>query len=128
MLHQIFNFSTIFRRKTITCCIRNIHDCSTSCNNSFYHTSQIFIVCSACIFCIKFHIIYIATCITYRLNSPLNNFFSTRIELVTDMCIRSTNTSMDTFTFSKTQSLGCNIYIAFNGTCQSTNGWPCHSL
>ena len=128
MLHQVFDFLTIFSRKTISCRIRNIHYGSTGINYRFYHASQIFIVCPTSIFCIKFHIIRISTCIANGCHCPFNDFFSAGIEFITNVCIRCPDTRMNTFTLGKTQSLGSHINITFNGTCQCADGWPSHSF
>ena len=128
MFHQVFDFLTIFSRKTIPCRIRDIHHGSTGINHRFHYACQIFIVCPTCIFGIKLHIIRISTCIAYSCHCPFDNFFATGIEFVANVCIRCSNTRMDTLTFGKAQSLCSHINITFNGTCQSTNGRPSYSL
>ena len=57
MLFQIFDLLEIFLWKTIARSIRYIHYCSSCLNHSFYHLSEIFIVCSSCIFAVELYII-----------------------------------------------------------------------
>ena len=128
MIYQIFNFRPILFRQAITCSIRYIHYCRSRFNNSFYHTSQVFIIRTSCIFRIKFHIIYITTCIFHSSHSTFNNFFTSRIEFIFDMRIWSSNASMDTFVLGKLQCVSSYVDIFFNCTSQRTNGWPSNSL
>jgi hypothetical protein len=57
-------------------------NCSSCFDNCFTNLCQIFIVCSSCIFGIKFYIFYIAFCISYSFCSTLDNIFSVRIEFI----------------------------------------------
>ena len=128
MFHQILDFGTIFFRETITGSIWNIHHCSTGCNHRFYYTSQIFIVCTSRIFRIKFHIIGIATSITNSRDRTFDDFFTTGIELIANMSIRSSDTRMNTFTLSKAKCLSSHINVTLYSTSQSTDSRPCYSL
>ena len=126
MVNQVFNLGTIFRRQTVTGRIRNVHHRSTGFNNSFYHTCQIFIIRTACIFCIKFHIIHKTTRIFYSSYRTFDNFFTVRIEFVFDMRIRSSDTCMNPFVLSKLQCVYSYINIFLNSTGQGTNSRPGH--
>ena len=126
MVNQVFNLGTIFRRQTVTGRIRNVQHRSTGFNNSFYHTCQIFIIRTACIFCIKFHIIHKTTRIFYSSYRTFDNFFTVRIEFVFDMRIRSSDTCMNPFVLSKLQCVYSYINILLNSTGQGTNSRPGH--
>ena len=85
MIYQIFDFRAILGRQAVTCCIRNIHYCSTSLNNRFNHTSQIFIIRTSCILCIKLYIIHKTTGIFHCRHSTFDNLFPIRIEFIFNM-------------------------------------------
>ena len=85
VIYQVLDFFTILGRKTITGSIRNIDHCSTCLDNSFHHTSQVFIFCTSGILSIEFYIIYITACILYCRNRTFDNFLTGRIELILDV-------------------------------------------
>ena len=126
MLHQIFDFRTVFRGQAIAGCIRNIHYSSPCLNNGFNHTGQILIIRTAGILRIKLYIIHKATGIFHCCYRTLDNLFTVRIKFILDMRIRCTDSCMDTFTLGKFQSIHRHINILLHRTCQSTNRGPCH--
>ena len=128
MLHQVFDFCTIFIRQTIACGIRNVHHRSSSLNHSFYYACQIFIVRTSGIFSVKFHIVNVTSCIFHGSYCTFNNFFTGRIEFILDMRIRSTDSRMNTFMFGILQGFCCYINIFLYGTSQRTDSRPSHCL
>ena len=128
MFHQISYLRAILIRQAIPRCIGNIHHSRTCLDNSFYHPCQIFIIRSACIFGIELYIIHILTCILYGSHCTLYYFLAIGIEFIFNVRVRCTDASMDTFMLGKLQSLCCHINIFLYGTCQGTDGGPCHSF
>ena len=128
MFHQISYLRAILIRQAIPRCIGNIHHSRTCLDNSFYHPCQIFIIRSACIFGIELYIIHILTCILYGSHCTLYYFLAIGIKFIFNVRVRCTDTSMDTFMLGKLQSLCRHINIFLYGTCQGTDGGPCHSF
>ena len=126
MVNQVFYLGAIFWRQAVTCCIRDIHYGSSRFDDSFYHTCQIFVIRTACVFCIKFHIVYKTAGIFHSSYCTFDNLFTIRIEFIFNVRIRSTDTGMNTFMFSKFQCIYSNINIFLNCTCQSTDSRPSH--
>ena len=128
MVYQIFYFCSIFAWQAISGSIWNINHGSSGFNNSLYHTGQIFIICTASVFCIKLYIVYITTCILNRCHRTLNDFFTSRIEFIFNVRVRSSDTCMYTFMLGESQRVGSHIYIFLHRTCQCTDSRPCNSL
>ena len=128
MLHEILNLGTILIGQTIARGIRNIDHRGTSLDDSFHHTSQIFIIGAACILCVELYVLHILLGIFYSSHCTLNNFFAIGIKLIFDVAVTCTNTRMNTLMLRILQSLSCTVYIFLHCTCQSTNSRPCHSL
>ena len=114
--------------QAISCSVRNIHYRSTSLNHSFYHTCQILVVSTSCIFCIKLYILHIAFSILHGSYCTLNNFFAVRVKFIFNVTIARTNTCMYAFTFGIFQSLSSTVNVFFYSTCQCADSGPCHSL
>ena len=126
MLHQVLDFCTIFIRQTIACGIRNVYYRSSCLDDCFDYACQIFIVRTSGIFCVKFHVIYVTSCIFHGSYCTFNNFFTGRIEFILDMRIRSTDSRMNTFMFGILQGFCRYINIFLHSTSQRTDSRPSH--
>ena len=111
MLHEILDFVTIFIRQTITCSIRNVYYSSTRLDNSLYDTSQILIISTACILSIELYVLNILFSILDSSYSTFDDFLAGRIELILDMTVAGTDTSMDSLMLGILQSLSSTINI-----------------
>ena len=57
IIYQVCNFLSILMRQAISGGIRNVNSCSAGFNNSFNYIGKVIIICSSCIFGIKFYIV-----------------------------------------------------------------------
>ena len=128
VLIKILYLLIVFIGNSEPCSIRDITYRSTGFGNCINNASQIFIICSACVFRIKLHILYIFLGILNSCHSTLYNLFGCRVELITDMTLTGTDTGMDSFMLGILQGLSSHIYVLLYGTGQCTNGRPCYSL
>ena len=96
VINQIFDLGSVFFRKAIPRSIRNIHHRSSSLDNGFHYPGQVFIVRTAGILRIKLYILYVPACILHCCHCPFDDFLTCRIEFISDMRIRCTDTGMDT--------------------------------
>jgi len=124
MIHQIFDFRPIFVRQAITGRIRDIDNCRASFDDRLYHTCQIFVVSTSGIFAIKFDVFHISLGIFGSSDSPFQNIFLIRIELIPDMIIGRSNTCMDTSVLCIFQCFGSHINIFFHRTGKRTDCRP----
>ena len=124
MIHQIFDFRPIFVRQAITGRIRDIDNCRASFDDRFYHTCQIFVVSTSGIFAIKFDVFHISLGIFGSSDSPFQNIFLIRIELIPDMIIGRSNTCMNTSVLCIFQCFGSHINIFFYRTGKRTDCRP----
>ncbi len=76
IINEVSDFFTILMRQAITRGIRNIDNCCSCLNHGFNYFSKIFIVGTACIFCIKLHIVHKVLCPFYGLCCSCQYFFS----------------------------------------------------
>ena len=128
VLIQILDFLKIFVGNTEACCVGDVTNCSTSLGNSIYDTCQILVVGTTGILGIELHILNILLGILNSSHGTLDNLFRSRVELIADVTLASTNTRMDTLVLGILQGIGSYVNILLNSTCQRTNGWPCYSL
>ena len=85
VLHQILYLGPIFRGQTVAGRIGNIHNGCSCFDDSFYHTGQVFILCTSRILSIKLHVIHKAAGVLYRCHRTFDDFLTIRVELIADM-------------------------------------------
>ena len=78
------------------------------------HSCQVFIVCSACIFCIELYIICKIPGPLYTLNGSCQYLFTCRIEFGFDMKISIANTGVYPGSYRVLQGLRCHFYVFLN--------------
>lgn len=111
---QVFYLFPIFFRKAISCCIRNVEDCS-SCFNSFFTDSrEVIIIGSSGIFGVKFYVFYKAFGIFYGLYCSFNNIFPVGIEFIFNMRIWSSYSCMNSWPFFANFSASAATSISFD--------------
>ena len=128
VLIQELDLLAIFIGSTETSGIGDVTYRSTSLTHGLDYTCQILIVGTSGIFCIELHVLHIALCIFHSCYSALDDFFGSTVEFILDMRRAGTYTCMNTSSLGILQCFGCYINIFFHGTCQGTDGGPCHSL
>ena len=124
IVNQEFNFFAKLVWHTVTGCIWDIDHSSASFDNSFNHTSQVFVFSTSGIFGIEFYIFDIAFGIFHCGNGTLNNFVLIRVQFVMNVVKRSSDTSVNAAFFGEFEGFGSNINVFFDCAGKGTNGWP----
>ena len=128
MLHKILDLFSIFPWHAITCSVRDVDNLGSSFNYCIYHLSKVFILSASSIFSIELHLINLVAGILYSSHSTLDNLFTCTVELIFNMRIACTDTSMDALVLGILKGFDSTINILLHGTGQSTDGRPSDSL
>ena len=128
MIDKIFYLGTILFGKAIACSIGNVYNCSASLNNSLDNPGKIFVIASACIFCIKLHIVGKFPCIFNSIGSSSDNLFRSSLDLMHYMHRRSSYTCVYPLPLCILKCFSCNLYIFFYGACEAADYRICNGF
>ena len=128
MLLQVFDFLEILLWQAITRGVRDIDHRGSSLDDSLNDTSQVLVVRATGILAVELHIIDKALGILRSSHGTLQNLFTIGVELILNMSVRSTDTSVNTLVLSILQRIESNFDIALYSTGQRTNGRPRNGL
>ena len=128
VLHQIFDFLIILLRQTITCCVRDIHYCSTGGNHCLNDTGKILVIGTSGILAIELYVLNVFLGILGGTYGTLDNLLTVGIEFILDMRIARSDTRMNTLVLGIYQRFVSHIDILLNGTRQRTDSGPSHSF
>ena len=128
MVYQILDFLAILLRQAIARGIGNVNHRGSSLNHGLYHTCQVFIIRTPCVFGIKLHVFHILLGIFHGSHGTFDDFLTSGVKLIFNMVIRCSYARMNTLVLGIFQGLGCKVYIFLYGTCQGTNSRPRHRL
>ena len=126
MLHQVFYLGAILRRQAVTCRVGDVHHRRSRLDDGLDDTGQVFILRTSGVFGIELHIVHKAAGILHGSHGALDDFLTIGVEFIADVRIRSTDTRVDTFVFGIFQGFSRYVDIFLYGTCQGTDGRPCH--
>ena len=125
---EIFDLGSIFRRKAVAGGIGNVDDRCTSCNHSLHDSCKVLIISPSGIFGIELDLIHEVAGIFHCLDGTLDDFLTSRIELVADVRIRSADSGVDSLVLCKFKSLDSDIDVLLHSPCQGADCRPGHSL
>ena len=128
MLHQILDLGSVLLRQTVACGIGDVNHSGTCLDNSLDDPCQVFVFGATCILGVELHVLHIFLRILHGSHCPFNNLLAVGVELIFNMGVAGTDTRVNTLALGILQTLGCDVDIFLHGTCQGTNGWPCHRL
>ena len=128
ILVEVLYLLTILVGSTETCGIGDVAHGSTCLAYCLYDTGKVFVVSTSCILGIELHVLHIALGILHGSHGTLYDFLWSAVEFILDMRRACTNTRMYTAALGILQSLGGHVNIFLHGTCQCTDGGPCHGL
>ena len=128
MVYQILDFLAILLRQAIARGIWNVNHRGSCLNHGLYHTCQVFIIRTSCIFRIKLHVFHILLGIFHGSHGSFDDFFTSGVKLIFNMVIRCSYARVNTLVLGIFQGLGSKVYIFLYGTCQGANSGPRHRL
>ena len=128
MLHQVFDFLTVFHRDAEACGVWDVHNGGSGLDHGIHHAGQILVVGAACIFGVEFYILHITLGIFHGGHSPFYDFFGCAVKLVPDVAFARAYTRVDALVLGILQGIGSHINILLHRTCQRTDGGPCDGL
>ena len=128
MLHQIFDFFTVLGGQTVACGVGDVADRCSGVHHSLDDTRQVFVVRATGILGVELHVLHVLLGILYGSHGTLDDFLAVGVELEFNVRIARADTRVDTLALGILKRLGSHVDVLLHGTCQRTDGGPCHGL
>ena len=121
ILLQISDLGSVFFRKAVSCCVRNVHHCCTRLYDSFNNPGKVFIFTPSGIFSIEFDIFNEFFRVFDCVDCSFYYLFGCRFYLVLNVERRGPDTCMYPFLFGILKSISCYFYVFLYSPCQSAD-------
>ena len=128
VLHEVANLLAELVGQAVAGGVGYVDDGGPGLDDGLDDASQIFVVGTACIFGVELYIFDISFGILDGSDSPLDNLFTSRVELVFDVVVRGAYTGVYAFVLGILQGLGRYLDVVLDCPGERTDGGPGHRL
>ena len=121
IVDKVFYLGSVIAWETVSCRVRYVDNGRSGIDDSLNHSCEEFVVGTAGVFCVEFHIIHESACIFYRADSPLQDFFPAGVELVVYVVVGCAYAGMYPLEPGIVKSIDCKVDVLFQGSGQGAD-------